>query len=124
MVCNLCAHRCFIPSGRIGICKVRENRAGTLYTWVYDRVISLNIDPIEKKPLFHFLPGTRSYSVATVGCNFHCRFCQNWEISQLPRVRQGRHSRRADLPRDDCPAGTRVSLRYHRLYLHRTHHLL
>jgi pyruvate formate lyase activating enzyme len=89
VVCNLCAHRCFIPSGRVGICKVRENRAGTLYTLVYDRVISQNIDPIEKKPLFHFLPGTRSYSVATVGCNFHCRFCQNWEISQLPRDYEG-----------------------------------
>ncbi len=89
VVCNLCAHRCFIPSGRVGICKVKENRAGTLYTLVYDRVISLNIDPIEKKPLFHFLPGTRSYSVGTVGCNFHCRFCQNWEISQLPREYEG-----------------------------------
>ena len=89
VVCYLCAHRCFIPSGRIGICKVRENRAGTLYTLVYDRVISLNIDPIEKKPLFHFLPGTPSYSIATVGCNFHCRFCQNWEISQFARERQG-----------------------------------
>jgi pyruvate formate lyase activating enzyme len=89
VVCNLCAHRCFIPSGRIGICKVRENRAGTLYTLVYDHMISLNIDPIEKKPLFHFLPGTPSYSIATIGCNFHCRFCQNWEISQLARERQG-----------------------------------
>jgi len=89
VVCYLCAHRCFIPSGRIGICKVRENRAGTLYTLVYDHVISLNIDPIEKKPLFHFLPGTPSYSIATVGCNFHCRFCQNWEISQFARERQG-----------------------------------
>ena len=89
VVCNLCAHRCFIPSGRVGICRVKENRAGTLYTLVYDRVISLNVDPIEKKPFFHFLPGTRSYSIATVGCNFHCRFCQNWEISQLPREHQG-----------------------------------
>jgi pyruvate formate lyase activating enzyme len=60
-----------------------------LYTRVYDRVIALEIDPIEKQPLFHFLPGTRSYSVATVGCNFHCRFCQNWEISQLPRESEG-----------------------------------
>lgn len=89
VVCHLCAHRCFIPSGRDGICKVRVNRAGSLYTLVYDRVISLHIDPIEKKPLFHYLPGTRSFSIATVGCNFHCRFCQNWEISQLPRDRQG-----------------------------------
>jgi pyruvate formate lyase activating enzyme len=60
-----------------------------LYTRVYDRIISLDIDPIEKKPFFHFLPGTRSCSIATVGCNFHCRFCQNWEISQLPRDHEG-----------------------------------
>ena len=88
VICNLCAHRCFIPSGRSGICKVRQNRAGILYTLVYDRVISLNVDPIEKKPFFHFLPGTRSFSFATVGCNFHCRFCQNWEISQMPRLHE------------------------------------
>lgn len=89
VICNLCAHRCYIPAGRVGICKVRENRAGRLYTLVYDRIIALDIDPIEKKPLFHFLPSTRSYSIATVGCNFHCRFCQNWEISQMPRDHQG-----------------------------------
>jgi pyruvate formate lyase activating enzyme len=89
VVCNLCAHRCFIPSGRLGVCRVRENRAGTLYTLVYDRLISGDVDPIEKKPFFHFLPGTRSYSIATVGCNFHCRFCQNWQISQLPRDHAG-----------------------------------
>ncbi len=89
VICNLCAHRCFIPPGRIGVCHVRENRAGVLYTLVYDRLISVNIDPIEKKPLFHFLPGTRSYSIATVGCNFHCRFCQNWEISQMAREQTG-----------------------------------
>jgi pyruvate formate lyase activating enzyme len=86
VICNLCAHRCYIPAGREGICKVRENRAGVLYTLVYDRLISACIDPVEKKPLFHFLPGSSSYSIATVGCNFHCRYCQNWEISQLPRL--------------------------------------
>lgn len=89
VVCNLCAHRCVIYPGLIGICGVRENRGGTLYTLVYDRVVSANIDPIEKKPLFHFLPGTGSFSIATVGCNFHCRFCQNWEISQMPKDRKG-----------------------------------
>lgn len=89
VICNLCAHRCYVPVGQIGICKVRENRAGRLYSLVYDRVISVNIDPIEKKPLHHFLPTTRSYSFATVGCNFHCRFCQNWEISQMPRDYKG-----------------------------------
>lgn len=89
VVCNLCAHRCVIHPGLIGICGVRENRGGTLHTLVYDRVVSANIDPIEKKPLFHFLPGTGSFSIATVGCNFHCRFCQNWEISQMPKDRKG-----------------------------------
>jgi pyruvate formate lyase activating enzyme len=89
VTCNLCAHRCYVPAGRDGICKVRENRAGVLYTLVYDRVIAANIDPVEKKPLFHFLPGSETFSIATPGCNFHCRYCQNWEISQLPRIRAG-----------------------------------
>jgi pyruvate formate lyase activating enzyme len=80
--CCLCAHRCCIPPGATGICRVRENRDGVLYTLVYGKVIARNVDPIEKKPLFHFLPGTFSYSIATVGCNFRCSFCQNWEISQ------------------------------------------
>src|SRR5512145_173984 len=66
VVCNLCAHRCYVPAGRAGVCKVRENHEGVLYTRVYDRVVAQNIDPIEKKPLFHFLPASRSYSVATV----------------------------------------------------------
>lgn len=82
--CGLCSHRCLIKEGSRGICGVRENRSGTLVSLVYDRVIATHADPIEKKPLFHFLPGTRSYSIATVGCNFHCRFCQNADISQMP----------------------------------------
>ncbi len=81
--CYLCAHRCRIGPGKRGICRVRENREGTLYSLVYGKAISRNLDPIEKKPLFHFLPGTLSYSIATVGCNFRCGFCQNWEISQV-----------------------------------------
>jgi pyruvate formate lyase activating enzyme len=85
--CNLCAHRCLISPGKRGICAVRENREGTLYSLVYGKVISLNIDPIEKKPLFHFLPGSRSLSLATVGCNFRCEHCQNYTISQFPRER-------------------------------------
>jgi pyruvate formate lyase activating enzyme len=89
VICKLCAHRCFIPDGREGICKVRENRAGVLRTVAYDRVIAAHVDPVEKKPLFHFLPGTSAFSIATVGCNFHCRYCQNWEISQLPRIHGG-----------------------------------
>ena len=83
--CALCAHRCRIDAGARGICGVRENREGVLYSLVYGRVIAENVDPIEKKPLFHFLPGSRSFSIATAGCNFRCTFCQNHEISQLPR---------------------------------------
>jgi len=81
--CNLCAHRCVIRQGMQGICKVRKNVSGNLYTLVYGRTIASHIDPVEKKPLFHFYPGTKAYSIATPGCNFHCRFCQNWEISQV-----------------------------------------
>ena len=83
--CNLCAHRCLIADGRRGICAVRENRGGKLFSLVYGRLISHNVDPVEKKPLFHFYPGSSAFSVATMGCNFSCRWCQNWEISQLPR---------------------------------------
>lgn len=89
VICQLCAHRCVIRGGRRGICWVRENRDGTLVTLVSDRLIGVNIDPIEKKPFFHFLPGSLAYSVSTVGCNFHCLFCQNWEISQWPRENVG-----------------------------------
>lgn len=83
--CNLCAHQCKINEGKKGICLVRENRDGILYTLVYGRTISQHVDPIEKKPLFNFYPGTTAYSIATVGCNFKCQFCQNWEISQMVR---------------------------------------
>lgn len=83
--CYLCAHHCRIRDGRRGICAVRENRGGTLYTLVHGRTISQCIDPIEKKPLAHFYPGSTAYSVATVGCNFHCEWCQNANISQMPR---------------------------------------
>ena len=72
--CNLCSHRCVIKDGRRGICAVRENRGGTLETLVFGNLVARHIDPIEKKPLFHFLPDTLSYSIATVGCNFRCRF--------------------------------------------------
>jgi len=87
--CSLCCHRCLISPGKRGICAVRENRDGTLYSLVYDKVIAQNIDPIEKKPLFHFQPGSLSYSIATPGCNFRCRHCQNADISQLPRDHGG-----------------------------------
>ncbi len=81
--CNLCAHRCSIRPGKIGICNVRENIDGKLYTNVYGRTITQHIDPVEKKPLYHFYPGSESFSIATPGCNFHCLFCQNWDISQI-----------------------------------------
>ncbi len=87
--CSLCSHRCLIAPGKRGICAVRENRDAVLYSLVYDKVIARNIDPIEKKPLFHFLPGSLSYSIATPGCNFRCRHCQNADISQLPRDHGG-----------------------------------
>ncbi len=83
--CGLCAHRCVIPEGSFGICQVRQNQGGKLHTLVYGRAIARHVDPVEKKPLFHFFPGTLAYSVATPGCNFRCPWCQNWEISQMPR---------------------------------------
>lgn len=84
--CGLCRHACVIPPGKRGICGVRENREGQLLSLVYGRLIAESIDPIEKKPLFHYRPGSRSYSIATVGCNFRCRHCQNAEISQWPHT--------------------------------------
>jgi len=83
--CNLCRFNCLISDGGRGICAVRENRGGTLFSLVYGKVIAENIDPIEKKPLFHVKPGSSSFSIATVGCNFHCRHCQNYSISQVDR---------------------------------------
>jgi pyruvate formate lyase activating enzyme len=86
--CNLCAHRCAIADGKRGVCQVRENQDGMLYTLVYGRVIAQHVDPIEKKPLQHFYPGTPAYSIATPGCNFRCQWCQNADISQMVRDRQ------------------------------------
>jgi pyruvate formate lyase activating enzyme len=83
--CFLCAHRCLIAPSKFGVCGVRQNRDGKLYTHVYGAVIAAHLDPIEKKPLYHFLPGTTSFSIATVGCNFRCPFCQNWQISQVSK---------------------------------------
>ncbi|PJE67738.1 AmmeMemoRadiSam system radical SAM enzyme [Candidatus Shapirobacteria bacterium CG10_big_fil_rev_8_21_14_0_10_40_9] len=87
--CNLCSHRCLIKPGERGICSVRENQGGTLYSLVYGKVIAANVDPIEKKPLFHFQPGSLSFSIATAGCNFRCEFCQNWQISQITKGPKG-----------------------------------
>ncbi len=87
--CNLCNHRCNIKDGNYGICGVRQNRDGSLFSLVYDRIVASHIDPIEKKPLFQFYPGSRAYSIATVGCNFRCKHCQNFDISKLPMERKG-----------------------------------
>lgn len=89
VVCGLCHHRCRIKVGKLGRCGVRENRDGRLYSLVYGRLVSESVDPVEKKPLFHLLPGSLSYSIATVGCNFQCRHCQNYQISQYPLLHQG-----------------------------------
>jgi pyruvate formate lyase activating enzyme len=83
--CNLCAHRCKIGAGRLGVCQVRENQDGVLYTQVYGQTIARHVDPVEKKPLLHFYPGSTAYSIATPGCNFRCDWCQNADISQMPR---------------------------------------
>ncbi len=81
--CELCPRACKIADLERGYCGVRENRDGKYYTLVHSRVCALNVDPIEKKPLFHYMPGTRAYSLATAGCNIECKFCQNWQISQF-----------------------------------------
>lgn len=83
--CQTCNHRCKVDDGKRGICGVRENRDGKLYLLVYGKAIAAHIDPIEKKPLYHFMPGTKIYSIATVGCNFRCAWCQNDDISQAPK---------------------------------------
>ncbi|RLG21663.1 AmmeMemoRadiSam system radical SAM enzyme [Candidatus Micrarchaeota archaeon] len=80
--CNWCYHRCVIPEGKTGICHNNININGELYSQVYGKAVSMAVDPIEKKPLYHFLPGTTAFSIATTGCNFRCKHCQNWEISQ------------------------------------------
>ena len=84
--CELCGHKCVIAAGKYGLCRVRENVAGMLLSRSYGALVALNVDPIEKKPLFHVLPGSRSLSIAAAGCNFQCEFCQNWQISQAPRT--------------------------------------
>jgi len=80
--CRVCGHRCKIAEGKSGICGMRVNRGGTLYADNYAKVAAEAVDPIEKKPLYHFLPGTRAYSLGGLGCNFRCSHCQNWQISQ------------------------------------------
>lgn len=93
--CRLCRQFCVISEGECGLCGVRENRGGVLQTLVYDKVAALNLDPVEKKPLYHFLPGTQTFSFGTAGCNFSCAFCQNETLSQTPRTGGGVPGRHA-----------------------------
>lgn len=94
--CRLCRFYCRIMPGRRGLCGVRENRDGVLFSLVYGRSVTANSDPIEKKPLYHLLPGSQSFSIATVGCNFRCLHCQNYQISQWPHEHD-------NIPGDDLP---------------------
>ena len=84
VTCGLCAHHCRLTEGKTGICGVRKNISGVLYSLNYDRVCAIHADPIEKKPLYHFLPASTSYSIAAMGCNFSCKFCQNSSLSVVP----------------------------------------
>jgi pyruvate formate lyase activating enzyme len=103
--CQLCPRECVIDDRERGYCGVRENREGTYYTLVYARPCTYHVDPIEKKPLFHFYPGSRAFSIATAGCNVNCKFCQNWEISQV----RPEQIRSFYLPPDDVAAMARES---------------
>jgi pyruvate formate lyase activating enzyme len=103
VVCTLCPHDCHIPPGARGPCAVRYNQNGRLYTLVYDRVIAREVNPIEKKPFFHFLPDSYAYSISTVGCSLRCAYCQNWEISQWPKAHLARHIAGEDAATPLCP---------------------
>lgn len=99
--CLLCPRKCVIPDNRRGFCRARENIDGTLYSIVYAKACAVHADPIEKKPLFHVLPGTKSLSIATAGCNLKCKFCQNWQISQAAPE---------EIPYEDLPPEKVVTL--------------
>ncbi|NPA81415.1 MAG: AmmeMemoRadiSam system radical SAM enzyme [Epsilonproteobacteria bacterium] len=88
IICLLCRHYCKLKEGQVGICGVNKNEGGELKNLVYGHPVALNVDPIEKKPLYHVLPGTKAFSFGTVGCNFKCPFCQNWQISQEKNVNE------------------------------------
>jgi len=88
ILCNLCHHACTIKEGQVGICGVNKNENGELKTLVYGHPVALNVDPVEKKPLYHFLSGSKVLSFGTVGCNFKCPFCQNWDISQNKQINE------------------------------------
>mgnify|MGYP000100220079 CR=1 FL=1 len=103
--CRLCSHFCLIKPGCVGRCGVRRNEDGTLYSLNYGKIAALNLDPVEKKPLYHFQPGSYTYSFATMGCNFGCVFCQNASLSQPPR--NGRAPAGADTTPEELVAGAR-----------------
>ncbi len=103
--CFLCSHHCRIKNNDFGKCRVRQNQEGILYTHVYGVSIATHVDPVEKKPLYHFLPGSLVYSIGTVGCNFSCDFCQNWQISQTADGRKSEKDFGMALPPQDVVAG-------------------
>lgn len=106
--CTLCPFQCFLPEGQRGICRVRQNVGSRLYTLVYAQPVAVHIDPIEKKPVYHLYPGSRSFSLATVGCNLRCAFCQNWEISQAePEQARGELLQPGDIVRQALATGCR-----------------
>ncbi|MFA5467143.1 MAG: AmmeMemoRadiSam system radical SAM enzyme [Candidatus Izemoplasmatales bacterium] len=100
VVCLLCGHHCHIKTGSRGICGVRENRHGKLFSLNYGLTAAIGVDPIEKKPLYHYLHNTKTYSLATVGCNLHCRWCQNYQLSQEPVLSPGKLSGNLISPED------------------------
>jgi pyruvate formate lyase activating enzyme len=107
--CLLCPNGCQLGEGDRGVCRVRKNIKGSLYTLVYSRIASAHVDPVEKKPLFHFLPGSTAYSIATAGCNLSCKFCQNWELSQAnPEDLDAVEIAAPDLSRRAASSGARV----------------
>ena len=103
VLCTLCPHDCRIAEGGRGACSVRYNHGGRLYTLVYEKVVAREVNPIEKKPLFHFHPGSFAYSISTVGCNLRCSFCQNWTISQWPKDHLPRRLDKAEAVDPICP---------------------
>src|SRR5659263_705500 len=123
--CLLCPHYCVLQEGKLGICRTRVNRDGKLYSLAYGNPCSLSVDPIEKKPLFHFFPGSKIYSLATAGCIFRCLNCQNWQISQTSPVSTGPNDL---LPADVINEASRhatssiASVSYTHLRAHETRH--
>ena len=95
--CLACKHYCIIPEGKTGICSIRGNENGKLFLYTYSTPAAIAVDPIEKKPLFHYRPGSRVFSIGTFGCNFRCSFCQNWDLSQYPKQEAKREAKKANV---------------------------